>query len=121
MTSSKTNRFVNLDDFSISCGGELLVPIGKAENFLFSCLEGRLAVLGIESFHHREGSLVPDIDMIADFSDSFVPSETWDKILTITHQDTMSFIQKAVREKHDLVLTFVLVAENERDQLLRPE
>jgi len=55
-------------------GGAPLVAAKDAERFIAGCQQGRILVLGIEGFRLEGGSLVPDMDAIADFASPILPT-----------------------------------------------
>ncbi len=72
-------------------GGLALVSAADAEEFLAGCRQARIVVLGIEGFRFQGEAVVPDMDAIADFAMSKVPS------LAASIEGARRFVRTAVR------------------------
>ena len=57
-------------------GGELYLSKDSALDFIRACQENDLAVIGLEAFLYEDGKLIPQIDLIADYSSTI--SHSWE-------------------------------------------
>ncbi len=105
-----TNRFRQ-------CGmtrgaGELYLELPIALDFLATCEENNLAVIGVEGFiyHEEKGSIEAKMDYIADYSDVKTPN--WEQYRNLCNHLSKDFLGH-LPSKAGLVVNLVVLSEEE--------
>jgi hypothetical protein len=91
-------------------GCEIYLKIPEALNFIKDCQINELAIIGVEGFLLRDGQLHPQIDIIVDYSSLNVSS--WQEYVVTCNQSTQGVLSE-FRDRQDLVINFVLLAEEQ--------
>ena len=93
-------------------GGELYLEVPMALNFLTTCQENSLAVIGIEGFiYHREnGTIEAKMDYIADYS--YVKAPSWEEYRDSCNQFSKDFLGH-LPSKAGLVVNCVVLSQEE--------
>src|SRR5438874_9764903 len=91
-------------------GTELYLPIRYAYDVLNSCDREECAVIAIERFIHENGSIYPQMDMIADFSGR--PFRSWLKFKEEHNRWARDFLQ-SITSADNLVVTFVVTRKQD--------
>jgi len=84
----------------------------QAFDFITSCQENNLAVIGIEGFSYEGKMLKPQLDMIADYS--WANARCWIEYRELCNQSAKDFL-KHLRHRDRLVLSFVVLSEADWD------
>jgi len=90
-------------------GGELYLLLPVAFEFLETCRDNNLAVIGIEGFLYEGGLIHPQMDLIADFSSPHGAS-SWTVFRESCHEACLRFL--ALVPKDGLV-SLVVMSEQE--------
>jgi len=93
-------------------GHELYLKVPIALNFLTTCQENNLAIIGVEGFlsNDEEGWIQPIMDYIEDYSD--VEALNWEAYRNSCHQRARDFLCN-LPSRPDLVINFVVVSQEE--------
>ena len=90
--------------------GELYLPKAKALDFITACEENGLAIIGIEGFIIVDDSILPQTDLIADYSPSLSPRGTdWIDYSHRCNTAVLEFVQRA-NSQRNLYFTFVVMS-----------
>lgn len=100
-------QFSNL---GINQGGDLYLDQPHSLQFIETCRRNGLAVIGIEAFTNREGSLTPQMDRIADFST--LKAESWDQFCEKCYEASLSFLQK-MNPIQNIVINFTVLEKKD--------
>ena len=92
--------------------GELYLEVPSAFNFLTTCQENNLAVIGIEGFiyHKENGAIEAKMDYIADYSNMKTPS--WEEYRDLCNQLSEDFLCH-LPSKVELVVNLVVLSQEE--------
>jgi hypothetical protein len=83
---------------------QVYVPAARVGYVLKRCAEEGVAIIGIEGFRLSGESIVPDTELIADYSE--YQSEDWDAIVRGSLSDAQMFFNEAPNDS-GLVYNFV--------------
>lgn len=100
-------------DRGLQRGREVYLDAGTAAEYVRDCENENVAILGIEGFLLRGDDLIPQMDLICDFSprDS---SLGWEQYRAQVNRDALTFLN-GVNDRDALVFEFeVLVPEQYR-------
>lgn len=85
--------------------GTSLVRVGDADRLLALCAAKGIAVIGIEGFQLSGGNLVPDMSLIADFSE--LDTLPWNMFCSESLESSRLFVEKAMKNS-EILLEFEL-------------
>ena len=102
-----------LADVGFVSGGEFYLAAAAVQRFLEACQGELLAVIGIEGFTLLDGKLMPDLDLIADFSSFLRADGTWEVLVRQTMHEARLFVGH-IPPRPDRWLNFTLVSEAAR-------
>ena len=97
-------------EYGVTQGGELYLDPARALDFVTACNDNDLAIIGIEGFLYEQGTIVPQLDMIADFSST--KASNWQEYRTKCNRDAAAFLQRLTRSDN-IVCSFVVVSQEE--------
>ena len=92
-------------------GGEHYLSMALASKFLHDCHYKELAVLGVEGFVFKNGSLFPRLDLIADFSS--LSAIHWHEYQDACNRAAENFLKSVNIDDESLVFNFVLLSQSE--------
>ncbi len=95
---------------SISRGGEIYLRWESIAKFTNMCTQNNIAIIGIEGFKLKEEKIIPDMDLIADFSCS--KDTAWNDYLQGCNESTKLFFDRIVSGSN-LIFCFTLLSEDE--------
>ncbi len=100
-------------------GEEIYLALQTALEFVTTCQENDLAVLGIEGFLYSEGMIHPQLDMIADYSPELGDDlpRRWKDYRDLCNDSASSFLPGR-EPRDDLMFSFVIVSQPERNSLV---
>ncbi len=91
-------------------GRELYLNLPDATNFISDCQANNLAVVGIEGFRESEGTITPDLNIIADYTDAS-PSD-WDAFRNTCNSAAEQLI-RSITTNGSLLINFVILSQTE--------
>jgi hypothetical protein len=93
------------DKHAIKRGGDVYFEVSAVHSLITSCKDHGFAIIGIEGFKKRNGSIVPSLDLIADLSD--YKSHDWQDYKEKVNQAAERFV-RGIKES-DVLLNFVII------------
>lgn len=91
-------------------GGEVYIPKISAAEFIELCEKNDLAVIGIEGLVYSDGNLIPQLDLIADYSSSH--SSDWSSHKLACNSAARTFVHGS-NSRENLYFAFVVMSERE--------
>lgn len=91
-------------------GNEMYFEPEVAIQFLAACEENNLAVIGIEGFIFDDPALMPQVDLIADYSAS--GEKSWRSFRDSCNRDAAHFLQQ-LPQRQNLVLSLTVLSGKE--------
>ena len=104
----KSQIFISYRNNTISSENEFYIPVAEGIDFIITCDDNNLSVIGIEGFIQRGEMIQPDLNIIADFSEN--DAGTWDEYREKCNESALEFVK---RLKPDRLLNFTLLSESE--------
>lgn len=90
--------------------GELYLPRASSLEFIQACEENDLAVVGIEGFRYEDGKLLPQLDLIADYSST--PDASWSSYKNACNNSARIFVEDS-DSRYSLCFSFTVMSREE--------
>jgi len=100
----------------IVSGEELVLPTRYAKQLVDSCEESNLAIIGIDGFTTLNGTIRPELEVIADFSS--VQESRWNKYRQRCNQAAKRFLSN-FQHRDNLSFSFTMLNREEWKQAVR--
>jgi len=92
----------------ISSENESYIPVTESIDFIITCDDNNLSVIGIEGFYQKGDMIQPDLNIIADFSEN--EAADWEVYKERCNESAMKFVRKL---ELDILLNVTLLSEAE--------
>ncbi len=111
--STISQRIKRYEDRGVKKEAEHYLPVQEATRIVQECSQKRIAVIGIDFVHIREGKVQPHVPInSADWSD-FLRAARWQDVVARCNAASLRVLEQEGREEPDQFCSLVFFSEEE--------